>query len=143
MLPFSLLLSLQNPPDRVLGQLLRGQRRDPRHLNVALLHGQQYLARGRRGHAPRHFRRDFAQQRVGEHDADRPGDHVRPAAVDPHGVFAGGPGARARLEHGGGGQHVGADRNDFGLRRRGPQPLGQRAAHSPALAVDDDDSHMR
>ena len=60
---------------------------------------------------------------------------------DEHGVFAGGGGARAGLQHGRGGDGVGSHGENLGLRQPGAQPLHQRAADAAALTVNDENFH--
>ena len=93
----------------------------------------------------RHAGGDLAQQRVGYDNADGAGDDIRIAAGNHHGVFARRSLLRACLEHGAGGQGVGADGDQLMLihGQPGSESFDQLRAKTAALAVDYHNFHPK
>lgn len=67
------------------------------HDVIAVVDGDEHPRRTALADRRRHGRGDLAQQRIGDDDADGADDDVRPAAVDHHGIFAGGGAVCAAL----------------------------------------------
>ena len=84
--------------------------------------------------------RDFAQQRIGDDDADRPDDDLGLAAGDDRGVLARSRARRPGAEHGAGGDGVGAHAGDVALPFA-LQCLDELAADAAALPVHDEYLH--
>ena len=63
--------------------------------------------------------------------AQRPGDNIRPRGVHRGGIFAGGPGAGARLQHGRGGKSVCAHREDIACISLWPSGASMMALPKP------------
>ena len=124
----------------IVGQRKFGQAAD---LHPAFAHRNQHLAGGGVRHRQRHGGAAFAHHAVGHHNAQRPGDHVRPACIHNHGVFAGGSGAGAGLDHGAGGNGVGAHCQNLAGAAAGPQLFDQGTAEPAALTVDHNDFHAK
>ena len=128
----------------VVDDFLHGQPRGhPGHQIFALAHGQQNAHSVCLPHSPSHGGGNFPIEGIGDHHADGPDDHIRPAAGHDHGVFPGGGVSGTGLEHGGGGDGVGAHAGKLRLGIGRADAFRQLPAHFAALAVDDYNSHGR
>ena len=118
-------------------QLADGLVGHPHHDVVAVVDGDEHPGRVALTDCRRHRRGDLAQQRIRDDDADGAYDDVRPAAVDHHGVLAGGGARCARPEHGRGRKTVGAHSGQLRVRASGCEGCDQLTAQSAALPVND------
>ena len=85
---------------------------------------------------------DFPQKGVGEYDTDRPHDQIGIGRIDHDRIVSGGSMVGACLEHGGGGDAVGADGIQFQFRMLFLDLFDDRFSNTAALAVDDCDFHF-
>ena len=79
---------------------------------------------------------------MGHYDADGPQHCVGIRHAPDHRVLSGGPAVCPGLQHGGGGDAVGAQGPHLRLGQTGLDPLHQQLAQPAALAVDDYDFHV-
>ena len=118
-------------------QLADGLVRHTHHDVITVVDGDEHPRCTALADRRRHGRGDLTQQRIGDDDADGADDDVRPAAVDYHGIFAGGGAVCARLEHGRSRKAVGAHGGQPGFRAGGRDGRHQLAAKTAALPVND------
>ena len=118
-------------------QLADGLVRHTHHDVIAVIDGDEHPRCTALADRRRHGRGDLTQQRIGDDDADGADDDVRPAAVDHHGIFAGGGAVCARLEHSRSRDAVGSYGGQLDVRASGGKRRRQLTAKTAALPVND------
>ena len=120
---------------RIVYQFAQRLWRQARHLHAAFGGRHQHLDGGALRNGRSHGGGALAQHAVGHNKAQGPGNHLGARGVYRGGIFAGGPGAGPRLQHGRGGKRVCAHGKHLAGVPLGAQGLNDGPAKAAALAV--------